>query len=113
MISKETAMSLPIGTELYHVKIKNADGTPERWRVNGKCKTWKTNNDWKLPIKHGLNSYAYLTQDNYDKLSEDFPVTCGKCGTEIDFSESVNPENKCFVFCATCRKEMKKHGSTQ
>ena len=38
---------------------------PIRWRVNGKCKTWKRNPErFKLPIKHGLYSYGYITEEN-------------------------------------------------
>jgi hypothetical protein len=38
---------------------------PINWRVNGKCKTWKTRpEEFKLPIKHGLYSYGYLTHEN-------------------------------------------------
>ena len=38
---------------------------PINWRANGKCKTWKTRPDeFKLPIKHGLYQYGYITQDN-------------------------------------------------
>lgn len=38
---------------------------PINWRVNGKCKTWKTRpDDFSLPIKHGLRDYGYITQDN-------------------------------------------------
>ena len=35
------------------------------WRANGKCQTWKTRpEDFKLPVKHGLYTYGYITQDN-------------------------------------------------
>jgi len=38
---------------------------PIMWRANGKCKTWKTRpTEFKLPIKHGMYSYGYITQDN-------------------------------------------------
>ena len=41
------------------------DCKPIRWRVNGKCKTWKRNPErFQLPIKHGLYSYGYLTNEN-------------------------------------------------
>lgn len=36
-----------------------------KWRRNGKTKTWKTRPDeFKIPIKHGLYSFGYITQDN-------------------------------------------------
>ena len=38
---------------------------PINWRANGKCKTWKTRPDeFKLPIKHGLYDYGYITHEN-------------------------------------------------
>jgi hypothetical protein len=55
MITKELAMSLKPGTELWHNTETNADGTPKRARVNGKCHTLKrTPEFWRLPMKHGL-----------------------------------------------------------
>ena len=41
------------------------DCKPIRWRANGKCKTWKRNPErFQLPIKHGLYSYGYITEEN-------------------------------------------------
>lgn len=38
---------------------------PVAWRANGACKTWKRDaTRFSLPIKHGLYSYWYITQDN-------------------------------------------------
>lgn len=38
---------------------------PAKWRANGKCKTWKTRpEEFKLPIKHGLYGYGYITHEN-------------------------------------------------
>lgn len=40
---------------LYHRTNRNADGTPQRWRVSGQLQTWKRNADRiRLPIKHGM-----------------------------------------------------------
>lgn len=48
----------------YHAWLKNADGTPLRCHVTGKCKTWKTRPDeYRLPVKHGLRDTFYLTPD--------------------------------------------------
>ena len=67
MITLEQAKALKNGTILHHVNFKNSDGTPQRWRVNGKVKTWKTWPDRvKVPLKHGLYSYDYLTERNLD-----------------------------------------------
>jgi len=75
MITKEQAVNSYYRQVFFHVSIKNADGTPARCRVNGKCKTWKTrSNDFRLPVKHGLRNCFYITFDNahmwYDP---DFP----------------------------------------
>jgi len=54
-----------------HKAWKNADGSPMRFRRNGKTKTWKTRSDFRIPVKHGLYDYGYIDQDNY----LDFVVT--------------------------------------
>lgn len=55
MITKELALTLRPGTELWHSHEENADGTPARARVNGQCQTWKRDpTRWRLPMKHGL-----------------------------------------------------------
>lgn len=44
---------------------RNADGSHVRWRINGKMKTWKTRpDDYKIPVKHGLRDYGYITPKN-------------------------------------------------
>lgn len=59
----DEAKALQPGTILHHTFYKNADGTPERWHVNGKVKTWKTvPSRVRIPIKYGLNCYDYLTE---------------------------------------------------
>lgn len=66
MISRELALSLPIGTTLYHKILRNADGSALRARINGKCKTWKRESDrFCLPMKHGLRECFYITKDGY------------------------------------------------
>jgi hypothetical protein len=43
--------------------INRLDG--KRWYVNGAVKTWKTRPDKvRVPLKHGLYAYGYLTQYN-------------------------------------------------
>ena len=64
-ITLEQAKNLKYGDTLHHTKNRNADGTPQRWKVNGKPKTWKTRpNMVKVPVKHGLHDYDYLTEDD-------------------------------------------------
>ena len=64
MITRDQALGLFYRQELYHVTNTNADGSPQRWRVNGKVKTWKRSPErFEVPIKHGLCSYDYLDED--------------------------------------------------
>lgn len=70
MITIEQAKNLKPGDILYHKVNKNSDGTPQRWKVNGKPKIWKTRpNEVKVPIKHGLRDYDYMTQDELHLVS--------------------------------------------
>jgi len=65
MIGKGQALKLRAGAEIYQLGSENADGTPTRWRVSGKCKVWKRDlKRFKVPIKHGLYEHAYLTEEN-------------------------------------------------
>lgn len=66
MINKETALTLARpGVTLYHMTLRNADKTPMRCRVNGRCQVWKTRpDDFKLPVKHGLKTCFYITPAN-------------------------------------------------
>lgn len=67
MISLQAAKNLQVGQILYSVYNRNADGTPQRWKVNGKPKTWVTRpHEVKVPIKNGLRNYDYLTEKELD-----------------------------------------------
>lgn len=58
------AKKLKYGDILLHKFNKNADGTPQRWKVNGKVKTWKRNpNKIYIPVKNGLRNYDFITED--------------------------------------------------
>ena len=64
MITLDQAKELKIGTILHHTKNVNADNTPQRWKVNGKVKTWKRDSGRiEIPLKNGLRNYDYLTED--------------------------------------------------
>ena len=64
MITIEIARGLKYRQILHHKTLKNADGTPMRCRVNGAVKFWKTRpNDFRIPIKAGLNEYGYIEND--------------------------------------------------
>lgn len=70
MITLEQAKNLRYGDVLYHTRNKNADGTPQRWRVNGKPKTWKRRPDRvRVPVKWGLKTYDYVTERDLDLVS--------------------------------------------
>lgn len=50
-----------------HVSLKNADGSRLRVRRNGATKTWKTRpTEFRIPIKHGLYSYGYISHHSAD-----------------------------------------------
>lgn len=67
MITKDQAMTANM---FYDVSEKNRDGSPVRWRRNGKTKTWKTRpDDFRIPVKHGLYDYGTITQDNADSVT--------------------------------------------
>lgn len=55
---------------LYHLRNRNADGTAQRWRVNGKVKTWKRS-PWKVqvPVKFGMYSFDYITENDLHLVS--------------------------------------------
>ncbi len=62
-MNREEALNLKPGQILYHKFNKNADGTRQRWKVNGKPRTWKRDpNRIEIPVKHGLYSYDTITQ---------------------------------------------------
>lgn len=65
MITAEIASSLSHGQILHHVTEKNADGTPMRVRVSGKCQRWKKEPErFKLPVKYGLYQSGYIENWN-------------------------------------------------
>lgn len=54
---------------MYHVSNRNADGSPQRWRVNGKPKVWKRDSSRvQVPVKHGLRRYDYITEADLDMV---------------------------------------------
>jgi len=62
-ITLEQAKNLQHGEILYHPSNRNSDGSPQRWRVNGKPKTWKRDpSRVRVPVKYGLYSYDHLTE---------------------------------------------------
>lgn len=66
-ITLEQAKRLTWQNNLEHVKLKNADGTPMRFRVNGMVKTWKRDlSRIRVPLKHGLYDTGYLVNNTFE-----------------------------------------------
>ena len=64
-MTKNDAVNSCHGQTLYHKTVRGSDKAPARCRVNGKCKTWKTRPEmFQLPVKHGLYTCFYITEDN-------------------------------------------------
>lgn len=61
-ITLEQAKALQHGDILHSNHYRNADGTCQRWRVNGKVKTWKRSPEKIcVPLARGLYQHDYLT----------------------------------------------------
>jgi hypothetical protein len=59
----EQAKALEYRDLLHSDTYKNADGTCQRWRVNGKVKTWKRSPERvRVPLARGLYQHDYLTE---------------------------------------------------
>ena len=51
--------------EFWHRTARNSDGSPVRFRVNGKVKLWKTRpTEFILPVKYGLRECFYINRVN-------------------------------------------------
>jgi hypothetical protein len=67
-ITRTNVVRLYHGLTLHHKTNRNADLTPERWRIFGQVKTWKTRpGEFRVPIKRGLYEHSYLTDKNADE----------------------------------------------
>jgi len=55
---------------IYSRRDNYKDGTPRRWKINGKVKVWKRNPlRVQVPLKQGLYTYNYLTEKNLNQFS--------------------------------------------
>jgi hypothetical protein len=69
-LTLEHAKVLDRGETLYHKVLRNADGSPARYRVNGMPLTWKRSPDRvQVPLKRGLWEYDYLTEDDLEDFA--------------------------------------------
>lgn len=65
----EQAKTLKYGDHVHHITATNADGTPQRFRITGKVKTWKRSPERvQVPVKRGMYQYGYLTEHNINKF---------------------------------------------
>jgi len=61
VITKEQALTV----NRFHENTPRSNGACYVWRRNGRTQTWVTRPDhFKVPVKHGMWSYDYITQDN-------------------------------------------------
>lgn len=86
-VTKESLQAMNGRGTLIHRTQNNADGTPVRARLNGKMKTWKTDDDWFQPMKYGLKDCFYIGftshgmgRGNYrlDQRPEDWAIAEGE-----------------------------------
>ena len=115
MLKLSDVKVIPHGAILYHQNVRNADATPARVRVNGKCKLWKTRpTDFQLPVKHGLKDCFYITQDNIADwcLTEEEAMLhpLRKDTDWKDYFEATGQQPTRF-FCSRCKdvKQIPKH----
>jgi hypothetical protein len=77
VITKEQAMLAGTHGAIFHENSECTTKRVVRWRANGRCKIWKRDlTRWQLPIKFGLYSHGYLTNENAHEyhLEGDCPV---------------------------------------
>lgn len=66
VLTLELAKQLKPRDVLYAADITNKNGEAQRWRVNGKVKTWKRDpGRVYVPLKHGLYDYNNLTEASF------------------------------------------------
>ena len=65
-ISLEQAKQLPQGSHIYHKELKNADGTPQKYKVTS-VKTWvRKPNSVEVRVKRGLHEHYRLTASDLE-----------------------------------------------
>jgi hypothetical protein len=93
VLTLEQAKKLKRGDVLYHLHNKNSDGTPQRWKVNGKVQTWKKDKSMiKIPIKNGLRNCNYLTEESLHLV------------TLVSFEKYYQYYQETFFFISDARK---------
>lgn len=70
MVSLAQARRLRYNQVIYHRRLKNVDGSAQRFVVKGKPKTWKTRpKEVRVPLKRGMYEYGYLTENNLGEFT--------------------------------------------
>lgn len=74
-LTLEDAKRLRVGQALYHLTNRNADGTPQKWRVNAKVRTWaREEGKIRINVKSGYMLHDVLTEDTLKFVSKEKPV---------------------------------------
>lgn len=64
-LTLQDAKELQYRQELYYSGSSDYRGAPQKWRVSGKPKTWKTRpNEVEVPIKWGMYVSAKITEND-------------------------------------------------
>lgn len=107
MITIEIARSIRVGMIVFHKYLRNADGTPRRFKVTS-VHTYKRNPErFRIGLLRGIRKYGSFVEvrdDNYNRfqfvLKESdvlpLPYKSGCCE-----SEQVNHRNDLYVFHPT------------
>jgi hypothetical protein len=79
MVTKDECMRGGVFHLTEAEQYTDSKGKPkvERWRSNGRCKTWVTRpNEFRLPVKFGLYGHSAITDLNADEFhrEEDCPL---------------------------------------
>ena len=84
----DEAKQLEYGQIIYHAFARNADGSPQRWRVAGTIKTWKRDPDRvEIKVRHGMHDHDLLDQWNLPLfyVSEDEAEVAGQAFRSRDY----------------------------
>lgn len=80
MLTLKEAFELKPGDVLHEHDVKNSRGQCRRWKVNGQVKTWKrVSGRIRVPLKHGLFVYGYLTEADFDNGKNEYLTLASKC----------------------------------
>jgi len=89
MITLEQAKNLKYGQILYHLILENADGSPAKYKVIGKPKTWKRRPDRvEVSTKRGLYEYVRFNENELHNLALE-THRCAHCERHIDVTEET------------------------